>query len=72
VKLSQVLGAGGFPVDFERISQGLRQLMCGERKFALEYITRDDLVALTRHAAEVTGIKYVMDADKEEAERILG
>jgi len=46
--------------------------MCGERKFALEYITRDDLVALTRHAAEVTGIKYVMDADKEEAERILG
>jgi hypothetical protein len=46
--------------------------MGGERKFALEYIRRDDLVALSREAAEITGIKYVMDADKEEAERILG
>ncbi len=65
-------GAMGLYTYFQRISQGLRQLMCGERKFALEYITRDDIVALSRDAAEVTGIRYVMDADKEEAERILG
>lgn len=45
--------------------------MCGARKFALEYLTRDDIVTLTREAAEVTGIKYIMDADIEEAEQIL-
>jgi glutamate synthase domain-containing protein 2 len=65
-------GAIGLYTYLERLSQGLRQFMCGERKFALEYLTRDDLVALTREASELTGIKYVMEADKEEAERILG
>jgi hypothetical protein len=29
-------------------------------------------MALTREAAEVSGISYVMDADKEEVDRILG
>ena len=56
---------------YQRLSQGLRQLMCGSRKFALEYITRDDIVALTRDAADVTGITYIMDADKAEAQKIL-
>jgi hypothetical protein len=46
--------------------------MAGARKFALQYVERDDLVALTREAAEVSGIPYVMDADKEEVDRILG
>lgn len=66
------VGAIGVYTYFERLAQGLRQLMCGARKFALEYITRDDVVALTREAAEITGIKYVMDADAEEVEKILG
>ncbi|OGX36143.1 MAG: glutamate synthase [Omnitrophica WOR_2 bacterium RIFCSPLOWO2_12_FULL_51_24] len=57
---------------FARLAQGLRQLMAGERKFALEYITRDDIVALTREAAEISGIDYVMDADKKEVDKILG
>lgn len=57
---------------FMRLAQGLRQLMAGERKFALEYITRDDIVALTRQAAEISGISYVMDADKKEVDKILG
>lgn len=56
---------------FARLAQGLRQLMAGERKFSLEYITRDDIVALTRQAAEVSGISYVMDADKKEVDKIL-
>jgi hypothetical protein len=45
--------------------------MCGARKFAVQHITRDDIVALTPEAARVSGIKYVMDADKEEVEKIL-
>ena len=57
---------------FSRLAQGLRQLMAGERKFALEYITRDDIVALTREAAGISGIDYVMDADKKEVDKILG
>lgn len=56
---------------FTRLAQGLRQLMAGERKFALQYITRDDIVALTREASEVSGIDYVMEADKKEVDKIL-
>ncbi|GAB4264254.1 FMN-binding glutamate synthase family protein [Thermincola ferriacetica] len=66
------VGAVGVYTYFERLAQGLRQLMCGARKFALEYITRDDIFALTKEAAEITGIKYVMEHDAEEAEKILG
>jgi hypothetical protein len=29
-------------------------------------------VALTRDAAEISGIPYVMDSDKEEIDKILG
>jgi len=61
----------GLYTYYERLAQGLRQLMAGSRKFALKYMTRGDLVALTRDAAEISGIPYVMEADREEAERIL-
>ncbi len=57
---------------YDRLATGLRQLMAGERKFALNFIDRDDLVALTREAADVSGIPYVMESDMEEAEKILG
>lgn len=57
---------------YDRLATGLRQLMAGCRKFALNYIDRNDLMALTREAAEVSGIPYIMEADMEEAERILG
>lgn len=65
-------GAIGVYSYFERLAQGLRQFMCGTRKFSLQYITRDDLVALTREAADISGISYIMDADAEEVEQILG
>ncbi len=64
-------GALGLYTYYERLAQGLRQLMAGSRKFALEYLTRDDLAALTREAAEVSGIRYIMDVDQEEVDRIL-
>lgn len=66
------VGAIGVYTYFERLAQGLRQLMCGARKFGLEFITRDDIFALTKEGAEVTGIKYIMDHDAEEADRIIG
>ncbi len=62
----------GMYTYYERLSAGLQQLMAGARKFALEHISRDDIMALTREAAEVSGIAYVMDADGEEVDRILG
>ncbi len=64
-------GAIGLYTYYERLAQGLRQLMAGSRKFGIDYMSRDDLIALTPEVAEITGIKYVMDADKELAEQIL-
>ncbi|MGQ9617562.1 MAG: FMN-binding glutamate synthase family protein [Candidatus Aminicenantia bacterium] len=64
-------GAIGLYTYMKRIEQGLKQLMAGNRKFTLENITRDDIAAITKEAAEISGITYVMEADKEEAEKIL-
>jgi len=64
-------GSIGMITYFDRLNAGLQQLMAGARKFALNHITRDDLVSLTREASEVSGIPYVMEADQEEASRIL-
>ncbi len=64
-------GAIGLYTYNQRLVQGLKQLMCGARKFAVDKITRNDIVALTPEAAHASGIKYVMDADKEEVEKIL-
>ena len=64
-------GALGLYTYYERLAQGLRQLMAGSRKFAMEHIARDDIAALTREAAQVSGIQYVMDVDRGKVERIL-
>jgi glutamate synthase domain-containing protein 2 len=64
-------GALGVYSYFHRLNQGLRQLMAGNRKFALSYITRDDIAALTKPAAEISGISYVLDVDKDEVAKIL-
>jgi glutamate synthase domain-containing protein 2 len=65
-------GALGLYTYYERLAQGLRQLMAGCRAFRLEDIRRDDLAALTRSAAEISGIQYVTEADEEEVDAILG
>ena len=64
-------GAIGLYTYYERLAQGLRQLMAGSRKFSLEHLSRDDIAALTREAAEISGIQYIMDLDRERAEKIL-
>jgi glutamate synthase domain-containing protein 2 len=57
---------------YDRLATGLRQLMAGERKFALNLLERNDIMALTREAADVSGIPYIMETDVEEVEKILG
>ena len=64
-------GALGLYTYFERLAQGLRQLMTGNRKFTLDHIERDDIASLTKDVADISGITYVMDVDKEEVEKIL-
>jgi len=64
-------GALGLYTYYERLAQGLRQLMAGSRKFSLEHLSRDDIAALTPEAAEISGIQYVMDVDKAQVEEIL-
>ena len=61
----------GLYIYYERLARGLRQIMAGSRKFALEHIARDDLAALKREAAQVSGITYITDVVKEEVETIL-
>ncbi|MBN1225122.1 MAG: FMN-binding glutamate synthase family protein [Candidatus Aminicenantes bacterium] len=56
---------------FERLAQGLKQFMAGNRKFDLSYITRDDIAALTEEASRISNIPLVTDIDKEEVEKIL-
>ena len=55
----------------DKITAGVQQLMAGARKFSVEHIDRNDITALTEESAKISGIKYVMELDKEEAIKIL-
>ncbi len=65
------LGAIGIYSFAQKIRVGLQQLMAGSRNFRVSSISRRDLMSLTEDAASVSGIPYVMDAFREEAEAIL-
>lgn len=45
--------------------------MAGARSFRLDTVTRDDVVTLTKDAAEVSGIPYVMEANMDAALEII-
>ena len=64
-------GAIGVYTYLERLHQGLRQIMAGCRKFSLEHISRDDIAAITSEASNISDIQYIMECDKEQAEKIL-
>lgn len=66
------LGAIGIYSFSQKLKVGLQQLMAGTRNFKLPAISRKDIISLTEEAAKVSGIPYVMDAYREEAEKILG
>ncbi|MBN2473655.1 MAG: FMN-binding glutamate synthase family protein [Pirellulales bacterium] len=65
------LGAVGFYSYAQKLAVGLQQLMAGARCFNLSAISRRELMSLTRECAEVTGIPYLMEAYRDEAEAIL-
>ena len=65
------LGAIGIYSYAQKLSVGLQQLMAGARCFDLASISRRELMSLTRECADVTGIPYIMDAYRDEAEAIL-
>jgi glutamate synthase domain-containing protein 2 len=66
------VGAIGYYTYYQRVAQGLRQLMCGARKFHPRFIARDDIAALTPEAARISGIPEVTYVDREEVTKILG
>ncbi|NTU48241.1 MAG: FMN-binding glutamate synthase family protein [Syntrophobacteraceae bacterium] len=65
------LGAMGIYSYVDKLKVGLQQIMAGARRFGLNNISRKDLMSLTEECTKVTGIPYVMDAYREEAEAIL-
>lgn len=65
------LGAVGIYTYAQKFRTGLQQLMAGSRNFSLPQVGRKDLMSLTEEASKVSGIPYVMEAYREEAEKIL-
>ena len=65
------LGAIGWYTYVDKLKVGLQQLMAGSRNFSLGSISRDDVASVTREAEDATGIAYVMDAYRGEAEAII-
>ncbi|MFA5063289.1 MAG: FMN-binding glutamate synthase family protein [Candidatus Omnitrophota bacterium] len=65
------LGAVGIYTFSQRIKVGLQQLMAGSRNFNLSTISRKDIMSLTKEAEEISGIPYVMDAYRKEADKVL-
>lgn len=65
------LGALGIYSYAQKTRTGLQQIMAGSRNFNLSTISRKDVTCLTEEAAKVSGIPYIMDSFREEAEAIL-
>jgi hypothetical protein len=56
---------------YERIRVGLQQLMAGNRKWKLDLLDRNDLMALSERASKVTGIPLPEDAEQDVLEKML-
>lgn len=64
-------GAIGLYTFSQKFKTGLQQLMAGSRNFNLSLVGRKDVMALTEDAAKVSGLPFIMDAYRKEAEKIL-
>jgi glutamate synthase domain-containing protein 2 len=64
-------GAIGVYTFVDKLKVGLQQLMAGSRNFSLATIGRHHIFALTEDAAKISGIPYVMDAYRQQAEAII-
>lgn len=65
------LGALGIYTFIDKLKVGLQQLMAGSRNFRISTISREDVFALTEEAAKISGLRYIMEAGREEAEKII-
>ncbi|MBN2518758.1 MAG: FMN-binding glutamate synthase family protein [Candidatus Altiarchaeota archaeon] len=65
------LGAVGIYTYAQKFRTGLQQLMAGARRFNIGVISKNDLMALTESSSHISGIPYIMDAYRKEAEKIL-
>jgi len=65
------LGAIGIYSYADKLRVGLQQIMAGSRNFRISTISRKDLMSLTEEATKVSGIPDVMDAFREEAEKVM-
>jgi glutamate synthase domain-containing protein 2 len=64
-------GAIGLYTFSQKFKAGLQQLMAGSRNFNLSLVSQKDIMSLTEEAARISGIPFVMDAYRKEAEKIL-
>ena len=64
-------GAIGLYTFSQKFKAGLQQLMAGSRNFNLSLVSQKDIMSLTEEAAKISGIPFVMDAYRKEAEKIL-
>ncbi len=55
----------------DKLAAGLQQLMAGARKFSLSAISREDVIALNRETAAVTGLSFITEANDDKAKAIL-
>lgn len=55
----------------DKLGCGLQQFMAGARKFTLNEIRREDLMASNRETAAETGIPFMCDAHDEAAQNII-
>jgi hypothetical protein len=55
----------------DKLACGLQQFMAGARKFSLDQLSREDLMAANRETSEVAGIPFMTDAGDDRALAIL-
>jgi len=55
----------------DKLACGLQQFMAGARKFSLNEISREDIVASNRETEEATGLAFMTDAKNDDAMKIL-
>jgi len=65
------LGAIAMYTLADKLSAGLQQLLAGARKFSMDQLSREDLVAANRETEAETRIPFITDVHDEIAKKIL-
>ncbi|MBC7113534.1 MAG: FMN-binding glutamate synthase family protein [Candidatus Methanomethyliales bacterium] len=83
IKLVETGAIGVYTYIQDRLATGIKQLLCGLRKFDIGYLSRDDVAALTKEAEEVANyypkgvkpsgfkpLRFVTDVDLERISKL--